>query len=181
MSIKLKLIIMKKLLSVTVLAVFCFIFSENVQAQAFEKGQKNFNIGVGFGYGLGANASFDVAISDLLSVGAVGAFSSRRYGYLLSSNYSVTYIGVGGRVAAHVGKYLKDLGIDDNKIDPYVGAVGGFRAVRYNDTYSSYYGGTSAGILLGGFVGARYYFKEKMAVYAEGGFPYSTVGISLKF
>lgn len=171
---------MKNLLFVAVLAVFTCIFSENVQAQAFEKGQKNFNVGVGFGYGLGANVSFDVAISDLLSVGAIGAFSSRNYGYLLSSNYRVTYISVGGRVAAHVGKYLKDLGIDDNKIDPYIGAVGGFRTVKYNDTYSSYYSGTNAGLMLGGFVGARYYFKEKMAVYVEGGVPYSTIGLSFK-
>jgi hypothetical protein len=171
---------MKKLLSVAVLAFSCFIFTQNTQAQAFEKGQKNFNIGVGLGYGLGANASFDVAISDILSVGVVGAFSSRSYGYVLS-NYRVTYIGVGGRVAAHVGKYLKEVGINEDKLDPYVGVVGGFRAVKYNDAYSSYYGGTSAGIMLGGFVGARYYFKEKMAFYAEGGFPYSTVGISLKF
>ena len=32
---------MKNLLFVAVLAVFTCIFSENVQAQAFEKGQKN--------------------------------------------------------------------------------------------------------------------------------------------
>ena len=171
---------MKKLLLVAGLTVLCNIVSKNTQAQVFEKGQKNFNIGVGLGYGLGANASVDVAISDLLSVGVVGAFSSRSYGYVLS-NYRVTYIGVGGRVAAHVGKYLKEVGINEDKLDPYVGAVGGFRAVRYNDAYSSYYGGTRAGLMLGGFVGARYYFKDKMAVYAEGGFPYSTVGISFKF
>ncbi|WP_394996253.1 hypothetical protein [Emticicia sp.] len=172
---------MKNLLLVAVLAVFSCISSENAQAQAFEKGQKNFSVGVGFGYGLGVNASVDVGISDLLSVGAIGAFSSRNYGYLVSSNYRVTYIGVGGRVAAHVGKYLKDLGIDDNKIDPYVGLMGGFRAVKYNDSYSSNYNGTSAGLMLGGFVGARYYFKEKVGIYAEGGFPYSTVGITFKF
>ncbi len=172
---------MKKIISFTLLAVMFCAFSEKAQAQAFEKGQKNFSIGVGYGYGLGANASVDVGISDLLSVGVIGAFSSRNYGYLLSSNYRVTYIGVGGRVAAHVGKYLKDIGIDENKIDPYIGAVGGFRAVRYNNLYSNYYGGAAAGLMLGGFVGARYYFKDKMAVYVEGGVPYSSVGISLKF
>lgn len=172
---------MKNVLSVIVIAILCCIFTENANAQAFEKGQKNFNIGVGFGYGLGANASVDVGITDILSVGAIGAFSTRSYGYYLSSNYRVTYVGIGGRVAAHVGKYLKDLGIDDNKIDPYIGVVGGFRTVKYNDTYSSYYSGTRAGIMLGGFVGARYYFKEKMGIYVEGGVPYSTVGLTLKF
>ncbi len=171
---------MKKLFSIAVIAILCCSFVENTQAQSFAKGQKNFSVGVGLGYGLGANAAVDFGISDLLSVGVVGAFSSRSYGYLVN-DYRVTYIGVGGRVAAHVGKYLKEIGINEDKLDPYVGAVGGFRIVKSNSSYYSYYSGTSGGILLGGFVGARYYFKEKMAVYVEGGFPYSTVGISLKF
>jgi hypothetical protein len=172
---------MKKVLFVAVVAIFSCVFSEKAQAQSFQKGQKNFSIGVGSGYGLGANASVDVGVSDLLSIGVIGAFSSRSYGYLLSSNYRVTYIGVGGRVAAHVGKYLKEIGINEEKLDPYVGAVGGFRAVKVGGEFAQYYSGTSAGIMLGGFVGARYYFKDKMAVYAEGGFPYSSVGISIKF
>lgn len=171
---------MKKVLFVAVVAILSCVFSEKAQAQAFEKGQKNFSIGVGSGYGLGANASVDVGISDLLSVGVIGAFSSRSYGYVLS-DYRVTYIGVGGRVAAHVGKYLKELGINEDKLDPYVGAVGGFRAVKVGGAYSQYYTGTAAGLMLGGYAGARYYFKDKMAVYAEGGFPYSSVGISIKF
>jgi hypothetical protein len=172
---------MKKVLFVAVVAIFSFVFSEKAQAQSFAKGQKNFNIGVGFGYGLGANTSLDVAISDLLSVGVVGAFSSYSYGYGLGSNFRLTYIGVGGRVAAHVGKYLKEIGINEEKLDPYVGAVGGVRLAKYSSAYSAYYNEASVRPMLGGFVGARYYFKEKMAVYAEGGFPYSNVGISIKF
>ncbi len=171
---------MKKLLTIALFTISCLLYSESIQAQSFEKGQKNFSVGVGAGYGLGVNVGVDYAISDLLSIGAIGAFSSRSYGYVLS-NYRVTYLSVGGRAAVHFGKYLKEIGINEDKLDPYIGAVGGFRTVKYNDTYSSYYSGAAAGIMLGGYVGARYYIKEKLAVYAEGGVPYSSLGISLKF
>jgi len=172
---------MKKLLTIAAIAIMFCSFSEETHAQAFQKGTKNLNLGVGLGYGLGVNASFDVGINEIISVGAVGAFSSRNYGYL-SSDFRVTYIGVGVRGAAHLGKYINDaLGVDDDKLDPYVGLVGGFRAVKYNDDYSTYYGGTSAGLLLGGFAGVRYYFKDKVGIYVEGGFPYSSLGVTFKF
>lgn len=172
---------MKKLLTVAILTTLCFLYSENINAQTFEKGQKNFSIGVGVGYGLGANAAVDYGISDVLSIGVIGGYSSRSYGYLSSFNYRVSYIGVAGRVAAHFGKYLKEVGINEEKLDPYIGAVGGFRTVNYSDDYSSYYSGRNAGIILGGVLGARYYIKDKIALYVEGGVPYSTAGISIKF
>ena len=171
---------MKKLFTVAVLTILCFLYSESINAQAFEKGQKNLSIGVGAGYGLGVNVGVDYGISELISIGAIGAFSSRNYGYLFD-DYRVTYISFGGRAAVHFGKYLKEIGINEDKLDPYVGAVGGFRTVKYNDAYYSYYSGTRAGLMLGGYVGARYYLKDKIAIYAEGGVPYSSLGISLKF
>lgn len=149
-------------------------------AQAFSSGDKNFNIGVSSGYGLGLNASVDVGVSEMVSIGAIGAFSSRNYGYLFD-DYRVTYLGVGGRVGVHFGNYLKDLGIDESKIDPYVGLVAGFRAVKYSDAYSAYYNGTNAGLLFGAYGGVRYYFKEKLGLYVEGGFPYSSLGLTFKF
>lgn len=173
---------MKKSLTVAILTTLCFSFSEHANAQVFEKGQKNFSVGVGAGYGIGANATVDYGISDLISVGAIGAVSSYNYGYgLLGSNFRLTYIGVGGRVAAHLGKYLKEIGINEEKLDPYIGAVGGVRLARYSSDYSTIYNEANVRPMIGGFIGARYYFKEKMAIYAEGGTPYSSLGISIKF
>lgn len=171
---------MKKLFTVAILTTLCFLYSENINAQAFEKGQKNFSVGVGAGYGLGVNVGVDYGITDLISIGVIGAFSSRNYGYLFD-DYRVTYLSFGGRGALHFGKYLKEIGINEDKLDPYIGAVAGFRTVRYSDAYSSAYNGLNAGLMLGGYVGARYYIKEKIAIFAEGGVPYSTLGVSLKF
>ncbi|MBA4851911.1 hypothetical protein [Emticicia sp. BO119] len=173
---------MKKLLTITAVAMLCCIFAENTQAQAFQKGTKNLNVGLGLGYGVGLNASVDVGIHELISVGAIGAFSSRNYSYYLADNFRVTYIAIGARGAVHIGKFVNEaLSIDDDKFDPYIGLSGGFRMVKYNDAYSTYYGGTSAGIFFGGYAGARYYFKDKLGVYAEAGFPYTSLGITLKF
>lgn len=172
---------MKKLLTLTAVAILCCIFAENTQAQAFQKGTKNLNVGLGLGYGVGANASFDVGVHELVSVGVGGAFSSRSYGYL-SGRFRTTYIGVGVRGAVHIGKFVNEaLSIDDSKFDPYVGLAGGFRIVDYNDAYSNYYGGAAAGIYFGGYAGARYYFKDKLGVYAEAGFPYTSLGVTFKF
>jgi hypothetical protein len=172
---------MKKLLTLTAVAILYCIFAENTQAQAFQKGTKNLNVGLGLGYGVGLNASFDVGVHELVSVGVGGAFSSRNYGYLVN-DYRVTYIGLGVRGAVHIGKFVNEaLSIDDSKFDPYVGLAGGFRIVNYNDAYSNYYGGAAAGIYFGGYAGARYYFKDKLGVYAEAGFPYTSLGVTFKF
>ncbi|RFS15432.1 hypothetical protein [Emticicia sp. C21] len=169
---------MKKLLTIAAVAILCCIFAENTQAQAFQKGTKNLNVGLGLGYGVGANASFDVGVHELVSVGVGGAFSSRNYW-----GYRTTYIGLGVRGAVHIGKFVNEaLSIDDNKFDPYVGLSGGLRIANYNDDYTNYYGNaTDLLISFGGYAGARYYFKEKLGVYAEAGFPYTSLGITLKF
>ncbi len=173
---------MKKLLTITILTTICFLYLENVNGQVYRKGQKNFSIGVGAGYGLGANAAVDYGISDLISVGIIAGVSSYSYGYgLLGSNFRLTYIGVGGRGAVHFGKYLKEIGINEEKLDPYIGVIGGVRLARYGSEFSTYYTGSNVRPMIGGFLGARYYFKEKMAIFAEGGSPYSTLGISIKF
>lgn len=173
---------MKKIFTVAILTTLCLLSVEKINAQAFEKGQKNLSVGVGVGYGIGANATVDYGISDIISVGIIGAVSSYNYGYgFIGSNFRITYISVGGRGAVHFGKYLKEIGINEEKLDPYIGGVGGVRLAKYGSNYSTYYTEADVRPMIGGFIGARYYFKEKMAIYAEGGTPYSSLGISIKF
>lgn len=167
---------MKKLLFTV-----CMLVALQSMGQGFEKGTKNFNLGVGAGYGLGANASLDVGIHEIVSVGLIGSFSTRNYG-VLGYSWRTNYIFAGARVAAHFGKYIsKPLGISESKIDPYVGLSGGIRRVSYSDTYSSYYDGATNGIFVGVFAGARYALKNNLGVYAEAGTPFSSLGITFKF
>lgn len=167
---------MKKLL--LILGIVCS--ASIVFAQGYTKGTKNLNVGAGFGYGLGLNASADVGITDVVSVGAVVGVSRRSYG-LIGYKWSVNYLVVGGRVAAHLGKYLKEpLSLDTDKIDPYVGVTGGFRTVNYDDNFTGY-DGIDAGIMLGGYAGVRYQFNKALGLYVEAGSPFTTVGVTFKF
>lgn len=170
---------MRKLLTTTAVAILCCIFAENTQAQAFQKGTKNLNVGLGLGYGIGLNASVDVGVHELISIGAIGGYNSRNYAF---GDFRISSIGLGVRGAVHLGKFVNEaIGVDDNKFDPYVGVMAGYRMVRYNDSYSSFYSGNSSYIMGGGYAGTRYYFKEKLGVYAEIGWPYTSFGVTFKF
>ena len=151
-----------------------------VFAQGYEKGTKNLNVGVGFGYGLGVNASADIGITDVVSVGAVVGASRRSYG-ALGYNFNVNYLVIGGRAAAHLGKFMVEpFNLNTDKIDPYVGVTGGFRTVNYDSNYTSY-DGASAGLMLGGYVGVRYQFSKALGLYVEAGSPFTTAGVTFKF
>ncbi|WP_337042991.1 hypothetical protein [Emticicia sp. 17c] len=174
---------MKNLFKITAVAIMCLFFAENTQAQAFDKGTKNLNVGLGLGYGIGVNASFDVGIHELISVGVMGGYNVRHYGFGWG-NYNVSSTAVGARGALHFGKFVNEaLNIDDNKFDPYVGIGLGVKIQKYSDSYTNYYNysSTYTNPVYIGYLGARYYFKEKLGVYAELGFPYNSFGVTFKF
>jgi hypothetical protein len=163
--------------------ILLFLFSSVCffsQAQSFEKGTKTVNLGLGLGYGgLGILGSIEVGLVDDVSVGLLGGITRRNYGYF-GSNYGVNYIVVGGRASYHINKILKEFDISVDKLDPYVGVTAGFRGVTYDNGYSGY-NGVNAGLMFGGYIGARYQLKDKLAVMAEVGAPFSSAGITFKF
>lgn len=143
------------------------------------KGTKTVNLGVTAGYGLGVVGSVETGVTDDISAGLIASFSSRHYGYSLY-NYRVTYIVVGARGSYHLGRILGESGVNVDKLDPYLGLTAGFRAVKYSDSYDNY-GGAGTGIYVGGHGGIRYQVNEKLGVYAEGGYPLSSLGVTFKF
>lgn len=166
---------MKKILFV----LFC-LASLTTYSQGFDKGVKNLNLGLGLGYGIGLNGSFDIGVTDAISVGVIGSYSRRSFG-VVGFGWKQNYILGGVRVGVHLGKYLAEpLNIDESKIDPYVGISGGIKAISYGDNYS----GTNdvgAGIFGGLYAGLRYSIKENIGVFAEAGVPLSSIGVTFKF
>jgi hypothetical protein len=158
--------------------ILIFLISTNLYAQKFAKGSKVVNLGVGYIYGPGVAASAEFAVADDISVGAVAGFSRYSFGYL-ASNYSSNYILIGGRGSYHLNTILSDAGVKLDKFDVYIGLSGGFQKYIYTGDLS-FYAGRTGNIFIGGHGGIRYQFKEKLALYAEGGSPFSTVGISFK-
>ncbi|MDP4222387.1 MAG: hypothetical protein Q8868_03650 [Bacteroidota bacterium] len=183
---------MKKFLLSMVLV--CFALSHlAAQESTFGKGTKVLNVGIGFGstwYSgtyyhaqippISASLEFGV-VDNVLEKGSIGVgpyvgFSSYKWEYS-DWGYKYTNIVIGAR-----GNFHYPLA---NKLDTYVGILLGYNIVSANEfgTPLGYdYSATSSGIRLAGYIGARYYFKEKFGVMAELGYgiTYFNIGIALK-
>ncbi len=183
---------MKKLILVTV-AIFAVAV---VYAQTpFKKGDKVINAGLGFGtYGAGSalplSVSFEYGFKDnlfdeksSLSFGgyagyysyqsSFGSFSGKDWGW------KYTNILIGGRAAVHYDLF------EVKKLDTYAGLMLG-----YNIASSSYYGESGnnlavsssvGGFVYSSFIGARYYFTEKIAAFAEIGYGVSAIELGVSF
>ena len=160
---------MKKLHLGFLLIAATIIFNAPNAVAQYEKGDKLLNIGVGLrSFYIPIGASLEVGITDEISVGGMAAVASwSGYG-------SVTYFGARG--SYHVNELLK---LNEEKLDLYAGAGLGYQSWNYKYSVGSY----GSGVFPLFFIGGRYYFKPKIAVFAEAGGGYAGLngGISFKF
>lgn len=164
-----------------------FFLGTNVQAQngAFKKADKLLNIGVGinspYDRGIPLGASFEKGITDNISVGVNVDYLSSNYRFgSLKLNFTTIYLAARG--SYHFNNLLK---IKNEKIDVYAGPSLGYRIFSWKDnsdnSLSSAYG---SGLYLGVHVGGKYYFTDKIGVFAEVGDVGSTnarLGVAFKF
>ncbi|MBN1924971.1 MAG: hypothetical protein JW798_03980 [Prolixibacteraceae bacterium] len=159
---------MKKLITLSILLIIAF--SVKAVEPIFVKGDKVINLGISADWYTTVSASGEMCIADgIIEKGSIGVGAFAGYGIAISSYYSnSSRILVGARGAFHY-PFI-------DKLDTYAGLALGARYSIY--TYSSNYFGLS----YGGFVGARYYFSEKLAAFAEAGYGlgYLTVGVAFK-
>jgi len=175
---------MKKI--VLVLTVI-FSLAANVEAQngAFNKSDKLLNIGVGvnsaYDRGIPLGASFEVGITDNISVGANVDYLSSNYKFG-SSKLNFTTIYLAARASYHFNNLLK---IKNEKIDVYAGPSLGYRIFSWSDNSNNSLGNAyGSGLYIGVHVGGKYYFTEKIGAFAEVGDVGSTnarVGVAFKF
>jgi len=187
---------MKKVV-ITLFAAF-LAFNLSAQDNMFTKGEKVLNLGIGFGGGYYSSyssgyskipflsAAVDVGIIDgVLDVGSVGVggyigYSSAKWESGYNYGWKESNFIIGPRGTFHYP--LVD------KLDTYAGILLGYQSVSWKETgdwgiYTGYAGGSS-GIYFSGFVRARYYFTESLAVMLElgsGGLALANVGVSFKF
>lgn len=185
---------MKKLFAI---AVFVILSLSTIQAQEsmFNLGDKVVSAGIGFGTTLYSGTyytrgvppislSYEQAIVDeVLEKGVIGVggwlgYTSYKYDYL-GWGYKYTNFILGAMGAFHYP--LVD------KLDTYLGIGLGYNIVSANE-FGTFPGGydysaTSGGIVFAGMVGARYYFTEQFAVFAQVGYgvSYFTIGACYRF
>lgn len=187
---------MKNLLKTTIAIIFFSgILSIHTNAQIFEVGQKDLSFGIGFGspwVNTGyystippISAAFDYGLRDdygpgVISVGGYAGIAGYRYEYP-SIDFGWTYT-----TAIFMGRAAYHYSFTDN-LDTYAGMGVGFRTVTSSEygtkpeegTYVADSGLKMAGTL---YFGAKYYFADNFAGYAELGYGISifTLGVSLR-
>ena len=185
---------MKKLFFVSLfIASVGFFTTINAQESTFKKGDGVFNATIGFGnarYSTGASSSvppiavsYEVGVLDnvlekgTIGVGGYAGYTSAKWDW--GSGYSTksTDIIIGARGVFHYP--LVD------KLDTYAGLMLAYDINSVKNTGNPYggYGNFSyGGLIVPGFVGARYYFSDKFAGLAElgWGIAYFNIGIALK-
>jgi len=172
--------------------------SLGAKAQSFTKDAKIISAGIGLGsslYGTGGSgrpaisANYEQGVwpigkNHVISMGGYIGNTGYKYsgssgGFTWEDKWNYTIVGV--RSAFHYG------GLNNNKFDLYGGFMLGYNIVsyKYTDNDPSFdYGsnGSSSGIDLSAYLGGRYYFTDKLALYTELGYGVSnlSVGLSLK-
>ena len=185
---------MKNLLIAFTLILFFSFLPQQIQAQTcFDKGTFTLSPGIGIGYYgyYGSYTSLSVPIivsaeyhfTDMVSGGIFLSRSNYKH-----SNYSWTYTGFGIRGSFHWNLLLEKWTGGDwktDKFDLYTAAVAGYEIANVS-RFDGYTGnvGTSSNRLIPGIVaGARWYFIDNVAVFAEVGngfVSYLTGGITIR-
>lgn len=164
---------MKKLLLVAIISLFS---AAGVMAQAYSQGDKLLNVGIGVGGGFGTpiGLSYEHGFTDKISAGAYVAYANKNVptGF---GDYKYTYI-----LTAARGSYHFDLGVEN--LDTYIGALLGYNIASAKWTGTGPGNAASAGgVIYGGHVGARYFFSEKIGVFAEGGYGVGSLNVGIAF
>lgn len=184
---------MKKLLTFVAAAMLSFTALQ-AQESMFNLGDKVVSAGIGFGstlysgtyYSRGVppiSLSYEQAIKDeifekgVIGVGGWLGYTSYKYDYL-GWGYKYTNFIIGAMGAFHYP--LVD------KLDTYLGIGLGYNIVSANEFGVDAgwdYSASSGGFVFAGMVGARYYFTDAIAVFAQAGYgiSYFTLGVSFRF
>ncbi|MDN5203613.1 hypothetical protein QQ008_19650 [Fulvivirgaceae bacterium BMA10] len=145
-------------------AVFCLNPTES-NAQAFQNGDINLGAGIGIGSRLVGNGGLPLAFhaekgfTDAISAGLYLAFASYNYSY-----WKYTYFIIGARGAYHFAGLID---IPD-ALDLYAGLMLFYQNVSIKVRQDTFFNASSPGsVSLGAYAGARYYFTDKIAGFAE--------------
>ncbi len=175
---------MKKIiLSVTLLGGLS-LFSADLLAQ-YKNGDKLLNLGFGlnsyYSGGIPLSASFEVGVTDDISVGGGLDYLSYRYG-VAGTDYSFNALYIGGRGSYHFNRLLN---LKNESIDIYAGLSLGYRSFSWSGYNGPGLGNAyGSGLFLGVHAGVRYYFTKSVGGFLELGALGSSnarLGVAFKF
>jgi hypothetical protein len=164
--------------------LFAGLLVPHAAAAQFATGQKFLGAHIGLS-GVGSTAAIgvngEVAYNKNISIGAWADTWSYGDNYSFqggSAEWNVRYIAVAGTGAYHFPIESQP------KLDPFVGAAVGYYVVNTSQkgTFIGDYSGSANRLFVGGYGGARYFFKPNLAGVARVGFgaSYLTLGVDFK-
>lgn len=166
----------------TILITFILVTGLSLSQGSLGKGGKQLNAGFGFSsWGLPVYLGLDFGVHEDITLGL--EFSYRRYRYKYKPyDYNHAVLGFSGNANYHFNRILSL----PEKLDLYAGINIGFYHWIYDPDYYGYdYGSKTSGLGLGGQLGIRYFFTDKLAINLEGGggnaFSGGKLGITFKF
>ena len=192
---------MKKLFF-TLAVIFACVSVSKAQEDVFQKGDMVLGVGIGIGNTLNSSG-YKSSIPPIIIMGEYGltdalikktgkgyvgvggylSYTANKYEYSYAGSgtygWKYTYMIIGGRGAFHY--QLVD------KLDTYAGVIAGFNIASsksYGDWGSTTLSASSnGGFVYSTFVGARYFFTDKIAVFAEVGYGFNLLeaGVAFKF
>lgn len=166
---------------IATVVVSSFTFAQN---GAFKNGDKLLNVGIGvnsyYQGGIPVGASFEVGVTDAISVGGNIDYLSSDYGAGAGSKFTALYFGA--RANYHFNEILN---IESDKVDVYGGLNLGYRSFSWKNDFDGDYGKSyGSGLYLGALVGGKYYFSDNIGAFLELGAIGSTnarIGVAFKF
>ena len=185
----------------TLVVMFACVSISMAQEDVFQKGDVVLGVGIGIGNTLNG-AGYSSTIPPIVISGEYGITDA------LIQQTGKGYVGVGGYLSYTANKYKYNIGGDDygykytymiiggrgsfhyqfvDKLDTYAGVIAGFNissGKAYGDWGSaSYKVASNGGFVYSTFVGARYYFTDNIAVFAEAGYGFNLLeaGLAIKF
>jgi hypothetical protein len=167
--------------------VFWFVGSDASAQGELKQGDILAGAFLGFGHnyggGVGIGINTEYSITDEIGIGGYFAYTRWDYGYGYgggSYNYHYNFFDIGVRGSYHFGDLFN---VRNKKFDPYASAYLGYLASSYTGDNSVVYTDPYGNKLRTGVVaGARYYFSDNFAGYAEAGYGVHllAVGLTLK-
>ena len=182
---------MKRILLISMLLVITVSLS--FSQMAYKKGDQVISLGLGLGgfagayggsSGIALSGGYEYGIHENISLGGIVGYSSSSEDFGGGYGWKYTYILIGARGAYHLDLLHKD------NIDTYGGILLGYNIVSSKATgvQSNIFGfGTASAsasyMLIGVFIGGRYYFSPNLAAQVELGYGVGilNVGIAYKF
>ena len=168
---------MFKKVFLAVLAIVGSISIANAQ-EVFHKGTTAINAGIGLGSYYNSlsipplSVSLDYGNNGSISVGGFAGYAASSFSGWTADKVTVSYAVLGGRGAFHY-QFAP-------KLDTYAGLMVSYDIVSSNyDAFSNYI--KSSHIDWSLFLGARYFFTEKIGAFAELGYGFYNLNLGVTF